>query len=387
MIALLVAAAWVYENIEPGQSDVSIQAILPFEENDPVDPAAAETLAAILPKDIEGYSRRDIMTVTDGVPPKCEVEGDHLRISLTVPAGNLTYGLGLMEAMLLKSRLTDAKIKEAVQNYSPGGYWSAALRPYTPDFAAMLGSDVLDLYRRLGDPDRVKLIVGGEFEAGKAQELWEKRTANWPPVRNLRHFTYQPKVRFRSSTPERVSIVEFAGPEIPAKDAALSTRLLAVVALGTGKGSSLFRVVRGTLAASYRQEALMIPTAKGWEPRLAVAFRATGEEVAASAEMREALLKDIDSWDEPELKRAQGMTEGVLMRMPELSPLSLWRGGPVSNSLEGRTFLKGYWQLKTGRTWDPKQMSADVNLVTLAELKEAAKSMVDLASVRIIPGG
>lgn len=386
MIALLIAASWVFENIEPGQSDVSIQAILPFDADEPVDPAAAEVLAAVLPQEVEGYSRRDVLSVTDGVPPRCEAEGDHLRISLTVPPTNLSSGLGLLEAMLLRSRISDGKIREAVQSYAPGGYWSAALRPYSPDFAAMLPSDVLDLYRRLGDPSRIKLLVGGNFASGTVEELWRKRTDAWPAVRNVRRFTYQPRVRFRTGTPERVSIVEFAGPEIPARDAALSTRFLALVALGTGKGSSLFRVVRGELAASYRQEAILAPTAKGWEPRLAIAMKATGEEVGASAAMRDAIQKDVDGWNETDLRRAQGMAEAVLNRMPELSPLSLWRNGPVSNSLEGRTFLKGYWQLKTGRAWDPKQMSSDMSLVSLADLKEAGKTMVEMASVRIIPG-
>lgn len=387
MIALWVAAAMVFERVEAGTDEVSIQAMIPFDEKDTVDPAVLETLVKLLPTTIEGYSRKDVMNITAGVPMECELEPDHIRLALSVPPQNLAAGIRLLDAVLHHSKMADDTIREALTKRERGNYWSTALRPFDADYTAIRPQDVLEAYRRLGDPNKIRLAIGGQFEEGKPTELWQGFVDGWVATRLPPRVSYQPKVKFRTSTPEGVSMIQLAGPEFPAKAADFSTRFLAMVALGTGKGASLFRAVRGETAISYRQEALLVPTVKGWEPRLAVASkRESGDELEVAEAVRATLLKDIESWGEPDRLRAVGMADTVLTRMPELSPLALWRNGTVSRDLEGRTFLAAYWPMKTGNPWNPEMLADSASAVRLDELKEAAREIVAKATVRIVPG-
>ncbi|MGV3617195.1 MAG: hypothetical protein ACO1SV_17855 [Fimbriimonas sp.] len=387
MIAMLAFAALVYENPEPGATETSIQALVRIPKMDARDAAALEVLADVLPQDIEGYSRRDILTVTGGIPVRCVAEPDHLRIVVTVPPENVKPALSLLDAMLRKSRISDAEVRESIQRQSRVNYWSAALRPFDPSLREIRGQDVVDFYGRLVRPEAIVLAVGGRIVPRQVQEEWDRRLESWGRPRPLPPTPFIPPAVARSKNPGGITTLDLAAPAFPARDAALPARVLALVGLGTGKGSSLFRVARGKLGLSYRQEAVLTPTVDGFEPRLLIAMRPAEDEAAKVEALRTALVEDVKGWTESDRSRAIGMAEAVLLRATEWSPLSFQRQGPIDDDLEGRTFLRAYWPMKTGQPWNPGQLLETMRLVPLNELKEAATEIVATAKPRLQTGG
>jgi hypothetical protein len=386
LIALFAFAAVVYENLEPSASEVSIQALVKLPAMDATDTNALEVLADVLPQEIEGYSRRDILTVTNGISPWCAVEPDHLRLTMFVHPANVKAGLSLLDAMMRRSRISDAKVKEAIDRRNRISYWGAALRPIELKLNEVRGQDVQDLYGRIFRPDDIVLAVGGKVVPHQAKQEWEQRLTNWGKPRAWPNSKYRPATTIRTKNPAGVTTLDLAAPAFPARDAQLNTRILALVGLGTGKGSSLFRVARQKLLMSYRQESVLSPTLEGFEPRLILVMQPSEDEAAKVETLRTALLEDIKNWTEADRLRAVGMTEAVLLRATEWSPLSLLRQGPVPDDLEGRTFLRAYWPMKTGQPWDPGAMLEEMQKVSLADLKEAATQIVASAKPRLQAG-
>lgn len=386
MIALLALAAVVYENIEPAATETSIQALIRLPPMDATDTNALEIMADVLPQEIEGYSRRDVLNVTAGVPPRCIVEPDHLRFVLSVPPENVKPGLSLLDALLRKSRMSDVRIREAIQQRNRTSYWGAALRPAELQLIQVRGQDVLDLYQRIQRPDDIVLAVGGKVVPHQAQEEWEKKLPGWGRPKPWPSNPYRAPVTLRTKNPGGVTTLDLAAPSFGARDAALSTRVLALIGLGTGKGSSLFRVARQKLGYSYRQEAVLSPTPEGFEPRLILAMRPTDDEAAKAETLHTALLEDVKAWTEADRLRALGMADAVFLRATEWNPLSLLRQGPVPDDLEGRTFLRAYWPMKTQQPWDPGALVDSMRQVSLADFKEAATQIVATAKPRLQSG-
>lgn len=180
-------------------------------------------------------------------------------------------------------------------------------------------------------------------------------------------------------------MIELRGKEILGNDPSMSTQLLAVVALGSGKGSAMFETLREAQGWSYRQEAVFWPTEKGFVPRLIMASGDKTPPAELVKAMKQQLLDAVNAWTDANLDRARGMAEGILTRGLQMSPLYFNPGWPIEDNLHDRTFLAGYWRMKTGRAWDPKKMVGEMTLVDLAELKEAALGMLTVAIPHVIP--
>lgn len=386
MIAFLALAAVVFENPESAATETSIQALVKLPPMDATDANALEILADVIPQEVEGYSRRDMLTVTGGVPPRCIVEPDHLRFVLSVPPENVKPALSLLDALLRRSRMSDVRIREAILQRNRTSYWGAALRPTEQQLVQVRGQDVLDLYQRIQRPDDIVLAVGGKIIPKQVQEEWEKKLPNWGRPKPWPSNPYRPPTTFRAKNPGGVTTLDLAAPSFGARDAALPTRILALIGLGTGKGSSLFRVARQKLGYSYRQEAVLTPTPDGFEPRLILAMKPTDDEAAKAETLRTALLEDVKGWTEADRLRAAGIAEAVFLRATEWSPLSLLRQGPVPDDLEGRTFLRAYWPMKTQQPWDPGALVDTMRQVSLGDFKEAATQIVAGATPRLQSG-
>jgi hypothetical protein len=163
-----------------------------------------------------------------------------------------------------------------------------------------------------------------------------------------------------------------------------------MVALGSGKGSSLFRVVRDGMNLSYRQDALLWPSAFGWKPFLVIGMEPQPDEAsyrAKAEEVRQALLKDVESWTEANRQRAVGYAGALVTRGGDASPLFFRYGGPLATDVTGRTRMAAYWMSKTGSAWNPEALASSFASIPLEELKAEATAMLSGASVSISAEG
>lgn len=386
MMLSLAVAGWL-THLEPTRPEFSLQALVSLRDLDPQERRSVRVLAEVLTKEIEGYSRRDALTVTNGNPIRCSIESDMLRIGFVVPKANLASGLSLMDALLTGSKLpADAIQESAFDPRRTTSFWAAALDPETFKLDRVTSQSVTAVYRRLLDPSRITLAVGGPAVPDDAQQRWAEKVSQWPKPPRPGASLYHEARTFYATNPAGVTTLDFLGKPFSTHSADLPIRLLALVGLGTGKGSSLFRVVRQTLGYSYRQESILSLDGDNFQPRLLMAMTPSDDEPAKTERIRIALAEDVRNWTEADRQRALGMAEAVFLRNVEMSPLAFLRNGPVPDDLEGRTFLDAIWTMKTGKAWNPQSLLDSMRLVPLNELKEAATEIVTAGSVRTLHG-
>lgn len=393
MIALLLAGALqtphVAELVDPTAKIVSVQAIVKLPELTVGERAAATLLAASIAEDVDGYSHGTMLDVTAraGDTVRVTLMPDELRIQVGVLPSDVKLGVAFVDQILCNSLLPEAAMNKAILGapFRKRGIWETALSPIRIDFARVRRQDVIDLYHRLIRPENTWLAVGGPIVAGEAQKLWEARVADWAPGRAPRApFDERPPEEV-ADVPGREAMIELRGREFSGTDAALSVKLLALIGLGSGKGSAMFERLREKQGWAYRLESVLWPTTSGFVPRLIMASGADlpGKDLAKA--MKAELVDAVDHWTETDLDRARGMAQGVLLRGVPMSPLYFNPWWPVTDSIHDRTFLAAYWPMKTGRAWDPAKLVGEMALVDLTDFKAAGQAILTNAMTHVIP--
>lgn len=362
-------------------AETTIQTIVRLPNLDAEDTASLRVICAVAPKRTEDFSRYKMLEITEGRPIRMTMLPDCVRLSVTVPGNDPLSAVSITESILRRAVFDPSDVAKALKKATADrrSYWEAALDPRVLSKPKTKREDLIYLYHRVFLPTNIEMTSAGADPA-VVQEEWTWRTEGWKEPRPvgpiLAPLAFQPL----TSNPGSVATIEFAGPEVAGNDPALSTRLLVLIALGSGKGSSLFRVWRERQAWSYRQEALMWPTAKGWQPRLIAAMADVPDVEAA----RKVLLDDVDAWTESDRDRALGMAEGVLLNGVSYGPL--WAGtGFLGDNLEDRTFFAAYWRMKTATVWNPRHVLDQMKLIRLDELKEEARDLLQVAKPRVLP--
>ena len=174
-------------------------------------------------------------------------------------------------------------------------------------------------------------------------------------------------------------------PLTPASSSS-AARLLAVFALGVGKQGALHRVLREEMGLSYLQQAVLWPTNKGWSPRLFMVRKTEDGEAKYAAIMRDALLKDIESWDEGTVLRAQAMAKAAFTRNLAGSPIWLDHEGPMAQSLADRCAWRGYLEMVGSGALREEVLLGAMQNVDLDQLKEQATAYLDQANIGWLPG-
>jgi hypothetical protein len=344
--------------------------------------AAAEMLSKALEGNTALFSRLEMRRIcVPGGEPRVSVMPDHLSIQMTVLPGDLGIGTRILASMLMNARLDEEAAARVVEAESlralPG--WLAIMDDQLRNYSIVKPNDLRELYTLVMRPENVSVAVGGAIEPGVAGSAWAEATTSWRPAR-LRPLTvgWDGKMR-RTKGPKYAALV---GPEWDA-GTQFAPKLLAMVALGSGKGSSLFRVVRERMGLSYRQDALLWPTNQGWRANLIMGLQPMEDNAAYLAklgEIKEALLTDVSSWSEADLQRAQGYATALVTRGGDASPLFFRYAAPFSSDVYGQTMMAAYWKMKTGSAWDAQALGAAFTNVSLEQLKADASALLSDSS-------
>lgn len=326
------------------------------------------------------YSRRAVLNLTEGGSVQAALLPDGVLVRFEVPRASLTNGVALMEGLLRRPSLAPERLDDALRRLQRGeqSAWGAALRHPRNDLKAVRADEARAVLARVFDPRRVVVAAVGGFAAGEARTRWEARTADWKPLPEPRYPDISPAPEPTDSG-SGVTTVELRGKPFPAADPALPARWLAMLALGVGKGASLFRDVRQVEGWSYRQEAILWPDRAGLEPRLLAASAPEEGEPGRAEGLRTTLLKAISGWTEDDRLRALGAAS------LNLGPLWL-ADAPVGTGLLDRASLEAYWMAKAGVIWDFDALRERMRGVPLDALKAEATAIVSGARAIVLPG-
>ena len=391
MIALFAACsvfapARVVELVKPQATSISIQALVTVPQLGAKDWAKLDILGRTIVKQTQAYPRREMLMVTNGAPVRFDMSPDHVRLAVTVPPGSLKAGLILMESLLRDASLNQDAIDTATQEISAPDYWTAALDPVARPNVHLTSDEAHTLYGRVFRPENILLAVGGKFAPGDAESIWASRMEGWQVEALPRGYFDNSQPTYLTQSPGLVTTIDLAFPPIASGDAALSAKILSLFALGVGKGSSLFQVIREKHAWSYRQEAVLSPSKDGWIPRLMIASIPFAEPKERAKMIQAELLDDVKAWTEATRKRAIGMAEAVFTHQVPFSPFYVHGKSGISDSLEDQTYMAAYWPMKTGQPWNPQALLESMRNVSLDELKEQATNQLSVEIPNILPG-
>jgi predicted Zn-dependent peptidase len=391
-IALAVAVQGlnpVVEVIDPSAQYVSVQAVIRLPELSGREQAEAELIAETVSDQIEGFATAEMrdMSARAGESLQITLMPDHIRIQFGCLPSDYRSAITYVDQIIRSSVLPQESLTKAMEDipYRSRAPWNIALRLTKLEFERIRQDEVLALYHRLFRPENVWLSVGGPLKPGTAEEVWEQINADWKPGKPARASLDRRPLAEVKSVQGREAIIELRGKEIPGSDPAMATHILAAIALGSGKGSAMFERLREAKGWSYRQEAILWPSAHGFVPRLIMASGDKTSPGELAAAMKEQLIEAVNHWDDADLARAKGMAEGILLRGIEMSPLYFNHSRPVTDSLDDQTFLAGYWLMKTGHPWDSRKILGGMALTGLKDLKEAALDILDSSQPRVIP--
>lgn len=385
---LSLGAVAISEMPEPEADRIVVQAVAATPEMGAREMALARILAEVMPQGTAEYSGAGIRRYSSLAGRKLLVTAmpDHIRIQVVVPRGRLSLAASLLDSAMRRPSLDEQEVSVALKTvpYRAAGYWTEALEPQVPDFSRIRREDVVQFHQAVFAPGRVAVSVGGAFEPGQASKEFAQRFADWTATR-------QPSLR-RGAVPRQISVrakpvdtLDLAFPTISPKDKDFSAKLLALIALGTGKGSSLFGIWRSEPGGGYVQDAVLWPQFGGFRPRLVLAKSAAGLG-EAPPRLIAALMADVEKWSFETLLRAQGMAEAVLSNGSPISPFFLAGPSPLSDSLEDRTFWLAYWRMKTGSELTRQAMNDALRAVGLEELQKAAREMLTGSVSTLIRG-
>jgi len=389
MIAAFVALAIaqtsktrVIEVPEPGTGYVSIAAVVPVPEMDPLGRASADVLAQLITNDNDKYSKFEMRDLCiPGGQPKCYAMADHMTIELSVLPADVPAGMRMLAAMVSSARMEIDVMNSYLlsEPYRHKSVWSEALDPEDRAWDRLRAADISNFYHRVFRPDNITIAAGGDANQGAAQAAWNDASRTWrrqfaPTLRQSIPFKDYPKLY-----PSHV--LELRGPEVLPDDKTLPAKLLALIALGSGKSSTLFQDIREQKALSYRQEGVLWPTHDGFVPRLLMQIKALShdDETSELSDVRKILLGDIDKWDAGTLTRGQGFASALVEEGVDFSPLYFRPSSPLGSSVEDQTLLAAYWQMKAGTPWNPDAWTDGFKSVDLATLKAEATNMVKVA--------
>lgn len=367
-------AVKVIEQSVPNSGRICVQAVIKLPPMSPREWGALLIIRDAMADGTKGYTGFDLLNYVTaaGDPMKITLANDHLRIGYALPPGNLAISSDILEELLDKAYLNDEKLKKIAEEtpFLRMGPWEQTFSAWRPDFSELKRDDILRVYRRVFRPEQTTVAVSGDFAKGEGEKEFTERFSDWKPENPGRRRILEGKP---GPAPQvRGTALTSIGADVTAAPAEL---LLAAYALGVGKGAAAFRVVREELRLSYRQEALLIPAEKGW--RLALMFQHTGE--IDKAKLKEALKKDIEGWTPETLDRAKGMMSASFDFDLGGLPICLNPRGPLTLSLEDRTYWQAYIAMKTGTALDIETMRLAARELSLQSLKATALAWVDAA--------
>ncbi len=377
------------ELVDANADTVVVQAFVPAPEMGARDAAAWRVLGRVLLLGTREFSRDQVMRYGSqaGLAPVVVTMPDFMRVEFVAPKGGLSVAGELLEAVVKRPILPELDIRESTARLlgTHRQAWSEALWPVVPAWESVRVEDVRSLYARAFRPERVTFAVGGAIKPGEGIAEMAKRFVKWSVQRPPRA-RYDLPVKPMPAREEPVSTFELRGEAVNPATPNGSATMLATFALGVGKEGAMFRVLREQMGLSYRQEALLWPSATGWVPRLMVARRARPDEAGTVGAMREALLADVAKWDENARVRALAMAEASVLRQMPLNPFWLDAGGPMGDNLSDRTAWRGYLTMVGSGAVDERLLLDSMRNVTLEQMQAAAKSLLEGASATVVAG-
>ncbi len=379
------------ELVEPNARRIVVQAwVKPPFEMKATEAAAWHVMAECLLRGAGSYSEPQIRQYGGqyGILPKVEAFSDLIKIEMIFPPEGMSVAGELLEEIVTEATLRDSDVEEAakrLQNRSVE-VWDSALMPDELPYDKVTGDLVRNLYDITFRRPNLVIGAGGVFEQGELGSKVLERSAreDRAPRRTPAQFENRPFPAVRRL--QRISTFELQGQPLLPSTSSFAPRLAAMYALGGGKSSTAFRVLRQQLGLSYQQDAFLWPSSRGWIPRIIVARRSNQDDEKVLDQMTAALLADIEKWDAATLARAKTAAKMAFGRGEQTQVIWMGKNRPISGSLSDRLALRCWLELVGAGSASLDLVLKTMENVELETLKAEAKLMIEESNGSIILG-
>ncbi|MFM9873313.1 MAG: hypothetical protein ACKVQS_07600 [Fimbriimonadaceae bacterium] len=380
----------VLELPKPEAKVVSIHAYLWRDKNYVKEEQAWRLICSVIGTNSLTYNASEVgfFGGSAGIRPRVVSSPDFLRVEVVSSPEKWKESLALAASLVAQPnwRSNQWEEKEKVLAGTVLDSWSESLWPM-PDFKEkLLEDEAANAHSRILDRMGLRVIVEGSVGIGEARQELEKVARLWsvPEYRVLSRFSEETKLPMTQNL--AVTTYEMSGKPIRIGEKGSAAQFLAAVALGVGKGSTLWETIREREGLAYRTEAVFWPTRGGFVPRLLMLRRAEAGELQYSANMISGLEKAIESYDMIGLVRAKVMAEQILLHPNAFASVYVDSEntlfGLPDDDLRWRGLLNGMGLPSVPLT----RWVEMLNEVGEEEFQAAAKDMVDTASFRVTQG-
>lgn len=326
------------------------------------------------------YGNKDVLRILQtGTRFRLYQGADHIRIGITVDPADYGPGLSLMHSVLTGPTFLQDTIKD--RRSSIVNPWLPAYRSFDSQETALDRVEMIALWRSIMRPKSISIAVSGRFRVNDPSEKWRSMQTGWTyNAPGTLPLSYPPKMKETSNTPP---ILTFESKPLTVSKSTLAGYLMAANAFGIGKDSIQWHVAREGLNMSYRQEAFLIPTATGWQFRMAFATDVEGTKPESITNLRTKLRAAVEGISQQDLSHAIGLGRGYLVnRLPNL-PIILGVGETLSGDANDDLYLKHYFRTMFGFDWDANALLLQMQEMTLPDLKKLLLQIIDESNVRI----
>ncbi len=381
---LLVAAAQDTFSVQEvpafGESLVVMQAWVKAPPLPSDEAAAWLMLPDILPAGTTTYTAARIQTFGSpaGIAPTIVSYPDMVRIQVVADPGNWQGAARVFASLIFEPSIRQDAVSAARERLS--------VRRSDPVMSAM-DTRVLDpdsvseelaryVWFKHMRPENVEIVVYGAVEPNTVGPFIQRELRQWaPPDQTTVRRGVEPAAQMKTQ-PGSVSTFLLRCKPITASSRFSSARLLATIALGTGKDSTLWRVHRDKLAMTYWAESVLFPTVSGWEPRFVMLRGSEESELRTLAGFIGSMLTDVDTWTEQTLLRAKVVAGQSLRSGVWPTPFWLTPQGPMGAGIDVEASWRGYLNLTKSASIGPDKWADMIDVVDLETLKAQAKQML-----------
>lgn len=373
----------ISEVLMPRSDSTAFAAVLSTQGATDGELAALNALARTWEQGSRVYTRLATASAAGVVSlPKAEVGDGYILLRLEVRKSAVATGAQMLASLLTEPALDDdaVGIAQATSN-SPADVqalaWSSGWFR-----GAITAKEIEYAWRKFVRPERITVCAAGEMPLYTAEAALKQATWTWPALPERRLFLRHTRDKVDGVDGE-ASIWTLQHPAAT-NGKSLAVAGLTACLLGIGKESAMFKVLRTDLAYSYRQEALAMPTAKGWNLGL-VAYSTQKTSAEVVTKQRSLLAERVRAWTELDLTRVRRQWSSHADGIFPFGPF--WSSGESSlgNGPWAEAGLGALTQAQFGATLSQAKLLQMADNVTLDEVKQMALATLDQGQVRLIP--
>lgn len=370
----------VSELATPDAATVSVTAAVRLPQLSPAGLAAARVLVEALRAGSSHFSESRWSSEGSrvNVPPSVRLTGDALMVRLTSSAGRHLVAASYVADLLRNPDFSPENLRRAwgVARREPRDPWEAVVDPCEAAYDLVTPDQVSAFGRWLLRPERVSVSISGPFEAGQGFSALRARLEDWRPagiVAPPRGLLGEPLKR--ESRGNGLHLWRWTLPLSDLSDRAVARAWLVATAVGSGKGSALFRAWRVERGWTYRQECRI----EGRPEGLVWTVLAVRGEAGDPAEALRLLQEFVQGWKEDDRRRALAMMERSGPAPLNDGVLALTGPEPWRPLAWEETELASYWAMKTGRALDLARWISLAREIPLDEMRRIALDWLRLA--------